>query len=148
MTCPKCDHGEWKLASLVFAEGIQTIDTRTSSSGIGAGTGGIGIGVGFSSTSGSQQTALSQKAAPPEKTTTSGPSFGAAFAFAVFGFGFLWGGIADFHWKAILLGLACLLVPGITIVLSVDNLREEKEHEDALSRWRSQKMCTRCGYLY
>ena len=71
MTCPKCHSDEWKLASIVHAGGLSTISTSTVGVGGGASAdifgGGVGLGAGVGSTTGTQQTALSKLAAPPEK---------------------------------------------------------------------------------
>lgn len=66
MTCPKCGSSEWKMASIVYAEGF--VSGSTSGYGGGLSTGGIGVGAGQSS--GTYQSELSKKAAPPELKET------------------------------------------------------------------------------
>jgi hypothetical protein len=72
MTCPKCGSEEWKLASVVYAEGIHNLSATTNffGGGLGADVLGvdIGAGVGRGKTSGTHQTMLSELAAPPVKT--------------------------------------------------------------------------------
>jgi|GEM_PF-3427732 len=71
MACPKCGSEEWKLASLVYSEGIHNLSTSTNFVGSGLGDDafgvGIGTGVGRGKTSWIQQTRLSDLAAPPVK---------------------------------------------------------------------------------
>lgn len=69
MNCTKCHSDNWKLASVVYSQGLINVETSTSGStiGVGVGTGGLGVGYAQNSsdTTGSHQTIFSQSAKPP-----------------------------------------------------------------------------------
>jgi len=69
LTCPKCSDQNTQRLSLAFESGISDVTTRTSGAAVGIGRGGIGIGIGSSKNKGTSQTALSQRAAPPKKSS-------------------------------------------------------------------------------
>lgn len=72
--CPHCTSQDWRLITLVYADGVTEVDTNTagegSSVGIGLGRGRGGIDVNFASyeesTVGHQRTKISQMYAPPK----------------------------------------------------------------------------------
>jgi hypothetical protein len=65
--CPNCHSSEWRLAKLIYENGLTSVNTSTSSTGVGVGHNGVGVGIGLSETSGSHQTELSRRAAPPTR---------------------------------------------------------------------------------
>lgn len=65
--CTGCGSEQSRKLSVVHAGGLSEVNTRTGGVGVGLG----GIGVGSARTRGTQQTALSQTAAPPEKKSVS-----------------------------------------------------------------------------
>lgn len=69
MNCPNCGQNDWKLAKVVYSQGVTDINTSTSGSALGAGVGTGGFGVGYagidSETTGEHRTAFSKLAAPP-----------------------------------------------------------------------------------
>lgn len=69
IACPKCNDENVQRLSVAFESGISDVHTSTSGTAIGFGRGGIGIGIGSSKTQGTAQTALSQRAAPPQKAS-------------------------------------------------------------------------------
>ncbi|MDQ0027860.1 hypothetical protein J2X90_005696 [Variovorax paradoxus] len=148
--CPKCDHHEWKMASVVYAEGTQMINTRSLGVGVGIGTGGIGVGVGSGSTVGYQQSVFAQCAAPPPPTTGLDPfkMLLPSIICSLFGLGLLVGGISEFDFKALLIGLALFVVPALNVLLFRAEARALEIHAEELDRWRAQKICMRCGQLY
>ena len=70
MNCPKCHSDDWKLASVIYDQGLTDVNTTTSGGTLGAGIGTGGVNVGYarssSDTSGEHQTNFSKLAAPPE----------------------------------------------------------------------------------
>jgi hypothetical protein len=138
MPCPRCNSNDWKLASLVYQEGLSSIKTYTTGTGQAfTGSGKTAFGFGESSTRATQQTALSQAASPPR-----------GFVFAkVLGFilavSFFCGltGIGNPYvcfTLSILSGLGlALVIPG-----------ESKSHNDAMTDWSATSVCQRCGTFF
>lgn len=69
MSCPNCSGENWKLASLVYKQGLSDVDMSASGSTIGVGAGSSGIGGGYAKTTsnsaGTHRTKFSQSAEPP-----------------------------------------------------------------------------------
>jgi hypothetical protein len=66
-SCPSCQSDNTQRLSVIYEGGLSNINTKSKGTAIGFGSGGIGVGVGGSKTSGTAQTAASQRAAPPAK---------------------------------------------------------------------------------
>ena len=66
-SCSKCKSESIQKLSVVFESGLSSIATTSSGTGFGIGGGGLSLGAGSMATTGKSQTALSKKAAPPEK---------------------------------------------------------------------------------
>jgi ribosomal protein S27AE len=130
MSCPRCGSNEWKLASLVYKEGVSSSDS--SSVGIGV-TSGLSLGVGRASTSGTQQTELSKLAAPPTSFAKTVKCLIGLFATGVFGF------VASWWWW-----LTALFALGVFVFYRT----ESKEDDLATARYNKTQMCTRCGEFY
>ena len=67
LTCPNCNSDNTQRLSAVFENGISTVNNKTHGVGLGLGRGGLAIGAAGASTSGTSQTVLSQRAAPPDR---------------------------------------------------------------------------------
>ena len=67
LTCPNCNSDNTQRLSAVFENGISTVNNKTHGVGMGLGRGGLAIGAAGASTSGTSQTVLSQRAAPPDR---------------------------------------------------------------------------------
>lgn len=65
--CPSCQSDNIQRLSVIYEGGLSDINTKTKGTALGFGRGGIGVGVGASKTTGTSQTAASQRAAPPAK---------------------------------------------------------------------------------
>ncbi len=65
--CPSCKSDNIQRLSVIYEGGLSDINTKSKGTAIGFGRGGIGVGVGSSKTTGTSQTAASQRAAPPAK---------------------------------------------------------------------------------
>ena len=155
MTCPKCHSDEWKLASIVHAGGLSTISTSTVGVGGGASAdifgGGVGLGAGVGSTTGTQQTALSKLAAPPEKEMRP------ATAFICLGGIILLGGVllirstfVSEHPIFFFVFPLLIMVIGILRILFTPGVaRDLKEkHKGVLLDYARKRMCLRCGTIY
>ena len=134
MSCPACSCTDWKLASLVYREGLQRVKATTTGQAVGAGTTGIGGGFGSSRTNGIAQSELSRLAAPPAGmalTTlcTLGVIVTGGFAF-IFGKGWL------------------LATVPLALATVIAFQAESRAHGAALQEWSKVRMCTRCGHFY
>jgi ribosomal protein L7/L12 len=136
MSCPKCGSDNWKMASLIHAEGLSGISSSTL--GVGGASSnlfGEGVGIGIGSTSATQQSKLSELAAPPTASPFSGLFFLMALIFIAYGnksssdgfilFGLIFGGI------------------GIMILIS-----DDKRISEELPNYPNKKMCLRCGTFF
>lgn len=133
MTCPKCHSDDWKLASLVYKEGLTHVETKSGGGGIGISGGGIGAGVGGATTSGTHQTEISRLAAPPS-------GFGASCSFII---GAIIFGLLGFLFSVLwILAFGCIV--GIFSTWSSD----ANKHAAALAKWQNLRMCQRCGTFY
>lgn len=144
--CPKCESNEWKLASLVHAEGLSTISTSTIGVGAGADNdllgGGVGIGAGVGKTKGDQQTMLSEIAAPPEKPTSVKMAIGVLIGITIFA------GIME--WEIIFILFGVFSVLGVLALIAdpkVDEKAKSKFNE-SIAKYSDKRMCLRCGTFY
>ena|SRR5438552_1940636 len=67
LRCPKCNSSDLKKVSLVYEEGLSSVDARTRLRAVAVGGGGPDMVVGRATTRGSQQSALSRNLRPPVK---------------------------------------------------------------------------------
>lgn len=66
-SCTSCKSDNVQRLSVIYEGGLSDVNTKSKGTAIGFGRGGIGVGVGASKTTGTSQTAASQRAAPPPK---------------------------------------------------------------------------------
>jgi hypothetical protein len=59
LNCPNCHSDEWRLASMIYQDGLTHVNTSSNTVGVGVSSG-IGVGVGYSETTGLHQTELSR----------------------------------------------------------------------------------------
>jgi hypothetical protein len=142
MACPSCKSDEWRLCSLVHNEGLSSIKTQTTGSGVGAsGSGGLTFGVGSARTSGSQQTALSKEAAPPQGFIVT--AILALAALVLVGGGYFFGDENSYP-PRMFYTAAVLCAGGIFFFFP----REKKKYGSAKAAWKVSRMCQRCGTRY
>lgn len=67
LNCPSCHSENTQKLSAVYESGLSNIAAQTHGVGIGLGRRGLSVGAGAASTSGTSQTVVSQRAAPPQK---------------------------------------------------------------------------------
>ena len=140
LECPKCTSTEVRRLSLIYQEGLSTINTQSTTVGSAIGGGGIGFATASTGTTGHQQTALSKQAAPPaKKHWILWSSAAAIVALPTLGtllhpgFGTLVG-----------LGLVAL---SVRMALSGRKYNAEV-HPGVLHRWEQSFMCNRCGDVF
>lgn len=158
MSCPKCASDDWKFASVVHAGGLSSISTTSVGVGVGvegdAFGGGAGIGSGISKTSGTQQTALSKFAAPPEKPMRP------AVAWLIFGVATVVIGIMFFSNMNLndhpIFGYFLFLFAPIGVLVALGRIVMKPDiskaiaakHELAMEEYSRKKMCMRCGTFF
>jgi len=173
--CPKCGGEDWRLASIVYSEGL----THTSSTSLSGGIllphleDGV-VGVGATSTNGVSQSSLSQLAAPPEKVAPPKKIESAKFArsarsgftlSAVTILSAILFGEVNINENPILMFIAIPLPALLGLIFFIkafvhhfdpevrkrydEALRKhEAEHQAALHRYQHTKMCLRCGIFF
>jgi len=72
-SCPNCGSGDTRRLEIVYQDGLHDVQTRSTGAGLGGDGFGLGGGVGAATTTGTQQSRLSQSAAPPVKYSAIGP---------------------------------------------------------------------------
>lgn len=149
--CPYCESPEWKMASLVYAEGISNNTGTTSSVGVGVGSPGVGVGLSKGKYSGVSQSETSLRAAPPAPPLMD-KALLIAFSLSVLVFIFLLLTNRSFFFAFIISIFAFVPLLVISIPLSSFYIRflseEQNEYEKSLQAWSQVKMCLRCGLFF
>jgi hypothetical protein len=140
MNCPKCGSDNWKMASLVHAQGVSVIEVSTSSVGLGISNNvfgdGVGLGIGSSDSSGAQQTLLSKNAAPPERPSEAGWVLLILFIVVIIAI------------KGASVGLTLIIaLGGFSFALYFQSDKVQKWKQDLL-KYQEKKMCMRCGTFF
>ena len=136
MSCTNCKCEEWKLASLIYSEGVSF--THAVSTGVCISSGGIGAGT--SQSGGISQTNISALAAPPVNPQADViKGLGIIGAIICGGIGYLINGFFS------MIGGVCL---GTTAGMILGALLPNTVYEENLARWQKVRMCLRCGTFY
>jgi hypothetical protein len=149
-SCPNCQSGQWKAASLVHREGVSAGISRTKGTVVGVGRTGlrggrwsVGGGVYRGKTSSFNQTTLSREASPPRMRT--GLVIGLALV-CLFSTIIAFEAIAS---GATAQGISLGLVALLTAFLSSKIRRREKQrYSEAVELYGQTRMCERCGTFY
>ena len=136
MSCPRCFGTEWKLASLVYAEGLSGVASRARGGGLAVGTAGIGAAMGGARTSGTQQSVLSALAAPPKRRMPMTILW--VSLLVLFGLG----AINSRALFPFLIVATCIL--GLAYFFPKERLRNAKKKR----RYAVTRFCLRCGTFY
>lgn len=138
MSCPTCNSSEWRLASLVYREGLSYINTVTSGS--------VSDGGSISArTSGTRQTAQSSAAAPPEDPRDNCVIYS---GMAFFVLSLISGGWLGFSFFGLLFLAFKGLIIGIFIGWLYGKRKYGNAHQVSMAEWERKKMCLRCGCFY
>lgn len=138
MTCPKCNSDDWKLASLVYKEGITHVNAESSGVGVGISASGLGAGIGKSKTSGIHQSETSKIATPPKAQTpplSKGEIISGGIGLLILGF--------VFSYWFILVGL--IICP---IAWLLWRPEDENFVDQRMENWENSRVCQRCGEIY
>lgn len=133
LKCPKCGSHDIVKASLAYA--ANTSQHQSLTKGAGIGTGGIGVGLG--TTSGTSQTLLAQRVAPPTGSATAGCAAMPVTALVLwfcYSVGAPW-------WVWVIVGIVTF---GLFIPL-MD--RENEDNQKLLREYDRKWLCQRCGHI-
>jgi ribosomal protein S27AE len=144
-TCPKCGSNEWRLAKVVYQEGLSHVDTSTAGVGVGVSGGGLGLGIGGAKTSGVHQSHLSVSAGPPKDPAEDLAQL-LLLGFGILGF--LYGWIKEDSVFVGFLFLLMALCGGFFFALMVLLLHPRTEYKRQMKLWQETRMCNRCGFFY
>jgi hypothetical protein len=134
MKCNKCDSDNTQTLEVVFQGGTQNIQASSTTVG-GFGSTSFGLGGVVTSTSGTSQTMLAQKAAPPRKASLILPVLGAVI-------GFFWLSSPSLYVFALLL-ISSGGYFGYKAV-QFNSKKWPKLHQ----HWKESWMCNKCGNVY
>lgn len=135
MQCTKCNSENTQRLEVVFDHGTQNISTTSHSAGAGVG-GAFGVGGVRTSTSGTQQSTLASKAAPPAKQ-----KFTWAIVMAIVGFFFLNGGM-----EAKIFGAILIAVGGFVTYAAIQF--NSQKWPRLYQYWKESWLCNKCGTIY
>ena len=135
MQCTKCNSENTQRLEVVFEHGTQNISTTSHSAGAGIG-GSFGVGGVRTSTSGTQQSTLAGKAAPPAKQ-----KFMWAIIVAIVGFFFLNGGMEAKAFGAL------LIAAGGYFTYAAIQFNSQK-WPGLYQYWKDSWLCNKCGTIY
>ncbi len=175
MNCPKCGSENWKLASLIHAEGTMKTESLTLGGGGAVGEKSAIPLLGGGLTFGTQQSDLAKMAAPPEKNSFRSPKLPTPVANAsgkkgliLSGAGIL-GMLINDYVDSLLLVLLVLLVTlsGLfyllralhLLIFGAEAVMNRKIKIEAKNKWNelnamklkeyeSLRICMRCGHRY
>jgi hypothetical protein len=135
MQCTKCNSDNTQRLEVVFEGGTQNINTTSNSAGAGIG-GSFGVGGIRTSTSGTSQTSLAQKASPPLKKGLMWPIIAMFIGLMCFG-----GGMA-----AVVFGLVLIGSGGY---FAYEAMQYNGQQWPTLHQvWLESWLCHKCGTIY
>lgn len=144
--CQSCGSENVQRLSIVYDGGLSEINAKESGSGIGFGSGGLGVGFGSSKIKGSNQSRLSQKAAPPEKKRV-------IKHFAIWGIGLFLVPpvvVSVLGWDSSIAQLLTLLLylgaAGLHIYSDIQYNR--RIYPNLFTRWDESFLCHKCGLMF
>lgn len=144
--CQGCGSESVQKLSVVYDGGLSDINAKEGGVGVGFGSGGLGIGFGSSKIKGSNQSRLSQKAAPPEKKKV-------IKHFAIWGIGLFIVPpvvVSVFGWDSsiaqVLTVLLYLWVAGLHVYSDIRYNR--RIYPGLFSRWDASFLCHKCGVMF
>lgn len=175
MNCPKCGSDQWRLASVIHAEGTTKLESLSFGSGAILAGGDVSPVLGSGISFGTQQTDLAKLVAPPEPQAFKPPRLRTPISNSYLKKGLLTGALGFLsailgdHIDSIFFSLlvAILLLTSMWYVLKSaycmffgdeaktnrEILREEKDkwriaEENKISEYKATRFCLRCGERY
>ncbi|MCL2872462.1 MAG: hypothetical protein FWF41_05725 [Betaproteobacteria bacterium] len=140
MKCPDCGSDSCQRLEVAYQGGTSSIQTKSTGVGVGWGRGGLGLGAGKSRTSGTSQTQLAAKAAPPRKRRYApwGILLFAGFLIAT--------STSRDHWGWVMMGVGFMVVAVGMILLAFQFNR--KEWPGMYRHWLDSWICHTCGKIF
>ena len=149
-TCPQCADTNTQRLAIAYESGFANVTAHSTGPVVGFGSGGVRVGVGSATTVGTSQTALSQRAAPPEKASR----FWAIVCFVLSAPGvFLTMLVLFVHPIQFLFhgGFVALLNPFLWLGYFLNrkaNLYNKNEWPPLWEKWNKRFVCLRCGHIF
>lgn len=135
MQCEKCGSENTQRLQVAFEGGTQDISARSHTAGVGSLSGSLGIGGSVTKTSGTTQSVLAQKAAPPKKKSYKWPAIGLIAGLLFFG-----------NPGTVVVGFAFIAAGGYFGYVA---FKFNRERWPALYRnWLDSWICHKCGHIY
>lgn len=135
MQCDKCNSDNTQRLEVVFENGTQNINTQSHSAGAGIG-GSFGIGGVTTKTSGTSQTVLGEKAAPPVKKSYKWP-----IVTIIAGWFFLSGNAA-----MVTIGALIIITGGYFVYAAAKY--NKVTWPPMYKYWQECWLCHKCGNIY
>lgn len=135
MQCTKCNSDNTQRLEVVYENGTQNINTQSHSAGAGIG-GSFGIGGVTTKTSGTSQTVLGERAAPPMKKSYKWPVISMIVGYFLLSSG---GGI---------LAVGALLIATGGYFAYVAAKYNKSDWPALYQHWQECWLCNKCGTIY
>lgn len=140
MQCAECNSDNVQRLSVVYEAGTQKINTQSRTFGSGVGIGGGGAGLGFGSanthTTGTSQSHLAQKAAPPKKRSFAPTAILAAL------------GIIPYVMLSLPFTILLLLLAVAGIWAYMAYRYNTQQYPPLYQAWQKSWHCNKCGAIY
>ena len=141
LDCPACQSRQTKRLAVVYEQGLSTINAASNTTGLGLGSGGLGVGIARSRTRGISQTALSKKAAPPEKMGYAKPPLLIFVLYALLN-------IFDSQGDNIANVLAAVWLCASVACIAIISNYNSKTWPQLKAVWDRSYLCTRCNHIF
>lgn len=141
MQCTRCNSDNLQTLQVIYEHGTQQIKTkgRTHGSAVGFGSGGMGVGFGSATTNttGTSQSLMAKKAAPPAKK-----QIGLPIVLIIIGLFAIIGGSGPFPTVGfVLLGIGGFLFWKYSQY-------NKQTYPSLLSEWQNSWLCNKCGNIF
>ena len=146
--CTNCKSEEIRRLSIIHSDGLSRIDTTTSGSSISGGSGGLRAGSNTAKTTGTLQTDLSKKAAPPQKNSYIGAIIAWLIGALLLSWILGWFGlnVSRPDWKGKIYQYASFILLAWWLYKVFVYNRET--YPPLKKQWNNSFMCFRCGEVF
>lgn len=140
MLCNKCGSENTQRLEVAYEGGTQDISARSHTASVGSISGALGLGGSVTKTTGTSQSVLAKKAAPPLKKPLKMPLIGVTIGgFIAFGSGFR-------HVSDLVFGFVIIGVGGFFFkkALQYNNNEWPIKYQYWINSW----LCHKCGHIF